>query len=301
MIDISVVQSIIPQFLFETAALLDDDPHMMSSITDPLRSFEERLKLFNFIGSQVISQIISQLSQQLQFSSLELSGDQKASIFQCKDIVMRAVLELDWNKTRDFINALVEVGVLVAIHATEMSRNRVLFKEDDNKDSSIVTHIIRELTSLQSAIIEHPLLQEKLSDKSIPPSVRLQLWNDIFAQEPLMPVVQMLAQEIVSHLHGRRYMQNISWFINIAAFYSDESLVIVTSAVPLRAHQRRRLQEIWTRHIGYRAQLSELVDPRVMGGLKIQHGDEILDNTVVAQLHNLEQYFSVGAQIKENT
>jgi len=37
-----------------------------------------------------------------------------------------------------------------------------------------------------------------------------------------------------------------------------------------------------------------VVDPTVMGGMRIQVGDEVTDNTVVAQLENLKRKVKAG-------
>ncbi len=300
-----MVQAIVPQFVFEIAGILGDNTSVMSAATDPLRSVDERIQFLNIISDQIIDQMLAQLVD-LDGKPVKVKKSLVDGIDTCRNVILQASLALSWNSQKDLINALVEIGVLLAIHNAEIGSKNISDEAnrssteassdtDVAEESSVITsRIIEQLTNIQSELVEHPVLQEDLSNSRVSSQVRGELWDNIFSQETMLPVVRILAKEATVHLHERRYMKNISWFISIAAFYTNESLVVVTSAVPLTIQQRARIQSIWTEKIGFKVQLSELVDPRVMGGVRVQHGQEIVDSTVVSQLQKLGQYFNVN-------
>jgi F-type H+-transporting ATPase subunit delta len=74
----------------------------------------------------------------------------------------------------------------------------------------------------------------------------------------------------------------------------------VRSAVPLNATAReqvRRLAE--SKHPGKSIQLSEKVDPTLIGGVVIRIGDEQYDGSVSRKLHDLRRTFSENPYIPE--
>ena len=64
---------------------------------------------------------------------------------------------------------------------------------------------------------------------------------------------------------------------------------VVTTATPLKKEQIKRLVEVYSAKVGRQVHINSVVDPTVLGGMRIQVGDEVTDNTVVAQLQNLHR------------
>jgi F-type H+-transporting ATPase subunit delta len=63
----------------------------------------------------------------------------------------------------------------------------------------------------------------------------------------------------------------------------------VTSAVPLDDDQRARLRAALERRTGFKVVLEPRVDRAVIGGVVVQYGDHILDDTVRARLAGLRE------------
>ena len=66
-------------------------------------------------------------------------------------------------------------------------------------------------------------------------------------------------------------------------------MVIVTTATPLKQEQIDKLIAVYSKKIGRAVHINSVVDPSVLGGMRVQVGDEVTDNTVVAQLENLQR------------
>ena len=69
----------------------------------------------------------------------------------------------------------------------------------------------------------------------------------------------------------------------------DSHLVTVTTAKPLTDEQVDKLVAVYSAKTGHPVHINSVVDPTVMGGMRIQVGDEVTDNTVVAQLQHLQR------------
>ena len=64
---------------------------------------------------------------------------------------------------------------------------------------------------------------------------------------------------------------------------------MVTSAVALSQAQLNRLGHALSRVYNRKLKLDISVDPTVLGGLRVQVGDEVIDGTVIARLDELER------------
>lgn len=63
--------------------------------------------------------------------------------------------------------------------------------------------------------------------------------------------------------------------------------VLLTSAVPLKDEQRAQIRRAVEKKLGFRAQLKEVVEPSLIGGMVVQIGDRKADASVVSRLRTL--------------
>jgi F-type H+-transporting ATPase subunit delta len=63
----------------------------------------------------------------------------------------------------------------------------------------------------------------------------------------------------------------------------------VTTAIELSAHDRDRVADELSRRLGKEIRLRVEVDPRILGGLKLQYGDRLVDASVATRLQQLRR------------
>ena len=63
----------------------------------------------------------------------------------------------------------------------------------------------------------------------------------------------------------------------------------VTTAIELTAHDRDRVADELSRRLGKEIRLHVEVDPRILGGLKLQYGDHLVDASVATRLQQLRR------------
>jgi F-type H+-transporting ATPase subunit delta len=63
----------------------------------------------------------------------------------------------------------------------------------------------------------------------------------------------------------------------------------VTTAVELSAEDRDRVADGLSKRVGKEVLLDVLVDPRILGGLKLQYGDRLVDASVATRLQQLRR------------
>ena len=64
---------------------------------------------------------------------------------------------------------------------------------------------------------------------------------------------------------------------------------IVTTAIALSAADRDRVADELSKRLKKEVTISVVVDPRVIGGLRLQHGDHVVDATVASRLEQLRR------------
>ena len=201
----------------------------------------------------------------------ELLGDNAPMTME----IMTDLVSRRWSRARDVANAVEDFGVDAMMYYA------------DATDATLQVSI--ELSELHSALLNLPVVRAKLYDYQATSEARVKLFREVFSGKTLNKVTMRLAEHATCNLRRRRYLETIQWLINKFSRHMGESMVTVTTATPLKKEQIKRLVEVYSAKVGRQVHINSVVDPTVLGGMRIQVGDEVTDNTVVAQLQNLHR------------
>lgn len=235
--------------LFTITKVLDDSIQLERALTDPSRPVADKVAVLK-----------------------ELLGDNAHPMTMeiMTDLVFRR-----WSRARDIANAVEDFGVDAMMYYA------------DATDATLQVSI--ELSELHSALLNLPVVRAKLYDYQATSEARVKLFREVFSGKTLNKVTMRLAEHATCNLRRRRYLETIQWLINKFSRHMGESMVTVTTATPLKKEQIKRLVEVYSAKVGRQVHINSVVDPTVLGGMRIQMGDEVTDNTVVAQLQNLHR------------
>lgn len=106
------------------------------------------------------------------------------------------------------------------------------------------------------------------------------------------PETVRLAQYAVTHSRGRRLDRIMERYLKLAAKRLDELTALVTVAAPLTEQQFARLRSALEQHYRKSVRLQTVVEPSVMGGIRVQIGDEVVDGTVLRRLDEARRHLS---------
>lgn len=98
------------------------------------------------------------------------------------------------------------------------------------------------------------------------------------------PETLRLAEQAVRVNRGRRLDRVLEVYLKLAADRREELTALVTVAVPLDERQQSRLKSALRSMYGKQVTLQTVLDPSVVGGIRVQIGDEVVDGTVVRRL-----------------
>ena len=235
--------------LFVITSLLDGNVRIERALTDVSRPLEDKVAVLNTL-----------LGDQVHPMTME---------------IMTEVVKRRWSRAADIANAVEDFGVDAMMYYA------------DATDSTLQVSI--ELAELHSALLNTPVVRAKLYDETVPSEARVKFFHKLFDGKGLNKVTMRLAEHATENLRRRRYLETIQWLINKLSRHMGESMVIVTTATPLKQEQIDKLIAVYSKKIGRAVHINSVVDPSVLGGMRVQVGDEVTDNTVVAQLENLQR------------
>lgn len=235
--------------LFTITKVLDDSIQLERALTDPSRPVADKAAVLK-----------------------ELLGDNAHPMTM---EIMTDLVSRRWSRARDIANAVEDFGVDAMMYYA------------DATDATLQVSI--ELSELHSALLNLPVVRAKLYDYQATSEARVKLFHEVFSGKTLNKVTMRLAEHATCNLRRRRYLETIQWLINKFSRHMGESMVTVTTATPLKKEQIKRLVEVYSAKVGRQVHINSVVDPTVLGGMRIQVGDEVTDNTVVAQLQNLHR------------
>jgi F-type H+-transporting ATPase subunit delta len=96
---------------------------------------------------------------------------------------------------------------------------------------------------------------------------------------------------IVRHLvlqpRGRRIGELLSHAASVVADQAGTAIATVSSATPIGAEQLNRLKTELARRYGRELTVNLVNDPALVGGLRIQIGDDVIDGSVATRLNDL--------------
>lgn len=188
------------------------------------------------------------------------------------DVVLEIVLDVvgrRWSQQEDILDALERVGVGALLMRAEREDRLGLVEE--------------QLFQLSRLIEQSPQLSTALDDARDRPSERADLMGRLLDGRA-DPITVLLARQAVGRRSDTKPAQRVLELARIASERRQRLLAIVSTAHPLSEAQLERLTRILTRTYGREVQLNVETDPAVVGGLRIQVGDDLYDATVLARL-----------------
>jgi len=143
-----------------------------------------------------------------------------------------------------------------------------------------------ELFALSTAVASSPELELALGSKlgSVEGKVALvkRLLEGKASRQTIVILCALLAQP-----RGRRMAELVRFASTIVAEQAGFSIATVTVAHPLTVAQGARLEHALSTQRGNGIRINQVIDPSILGGLRVQIGDEVIDGTIVNRLTDL--------------
>ena len=204
-----------------------------------------------------------------------VEGDSKAglanAVFGTAVVEKAASLVADaasrrWTSSADLATALEQLAVVTTVRSAGAKGRQV----GD------------ELFDVRRIVDTDPGLRSALSDPARSSADRSALLTGLLAGK-VQPATETLVVEAVSR--GRGSVDSaLDEYLELAAEALEELVVTVHTARELTQTEQQRLADALSKQYSATVQLHVVIDPGLIGGLRVEIGDDVIDGTVSSRL-----------------
>lgn len=185
--------------------------------------------------------------------------------------LVKSAVQQRWTASRDLADVIENLGVLATVRSAG---------DDGSK-------ISEELFEVRQAVDGANGLRNALSDPARSASDKAELLRTLF-EGKVLPGTLLLVEQAVSGTHGA-IDASLESYQHTAAHAVGEKIATVHTARELSDDERARLTEALGAQYDSAIHLQVVVDPDVVGGLRIAIGDDIIDGTVASKLEEAQR------------
>jgi F-type H+-transporting ATPase subunit delta len=209
-------------------------------------------------------------------TDISTAGDAKAELVRgilgdkvsptTLDVVTDAVRRR-WTATRDLADALEHLGVVAVVRSA---------------GDADAERLADEIFAVGRLVEENPELRSALADPARSQSDRRTLVAGLLDGRALPSTVALAGQALSGSY--RSVSVALEEFSKVAAAVHDERVAKVRVAQPLTDQELGRLGQALSQQYGRDVHLNVVVEPGLLGGLRVEIGDDVIDGTVAARL-----------------
>jgi F-type H+-transporting ATPase subunit delta len=145
---------------------------------------------------------------------------------------------------------------------------------------------IRRIAAVRE-LLSDPEIASVLTNPTIATEQRFALIDD--TPHLLDPEATNLAKLLIESNRVRDVAEIQEEFQRLADEAAGRVRATVTTAVELAPKDRDRVEDELSRRLGKEIRMRVVVDPRILGGLKLQYGDRLVDASVATRLQQLRR------------
>lgn len=139
-----------------------------------------------------------------------------------------------------------------------------------------------ELFRFARTVMSSSELLAAISDRSRPLAARQELVSNLLAGKATRSTVVLARRAVAAR--ERSFDHTIEGYVALAAESRGRVIATVRVARPLTEQQTTRLQRALSRQVGREVAIQEIIDEGVIGGVRVELGDEVIEGTVSGRL-----------------
>jgi F-type H+-transporting ATPase subunit delta len=174
-----------------------------------------------------------------------------------------------WSRSRDLVDALEVLADVADLTAAQRAG-----RLDDVED---------ELFRFGRITSSNTELRAALTDRSAIVAAKEQLLSTLLSTRARAETTRLVTR-LVTRPRGRSLEAGLESLSKLAAERRDRMVAVVTSAVPLSDQQKQRLGASLAKLYGREMHLNLDVDPAVLGGIRVQVGDEVINGSIADRI-----------------
>lgn len=228
-------------------------------------------------GSPTLRRAAADPSREGSEKSQLVRGLLDGKVSEAASSVAGAVAAQRWSSERDLTDTLERFAVEAVLKGAE--------------DAGRIDQVEDELFRFERVVAANPELRDALTNRQADASAQADLVSRLLEGKGSGETVRLARQSVLAP-RGRRFDRTIESYLTVAAARRDQLTAVVTTANALTDEQRSRLsaalQGIYDRPV----LIQQVLDEDVIGGIRVQIGDEVVDGTVVRRLDEAKRHFA---------
>ena len=180
--------------------------------------------------------------------------------------VLSAAVEQSWSNPAELLDGIEQLGL----------------RAEAANDSNLADELLAAAATVDSSHELELVLGSKLGDTQ----AKVQLVERLFTGKLSASAVGIV-RHLVANPRGRRLSPALRESARVAADEGGSELATVTVAAPLTGEQQSRISSMLEKNAGRPVRVTTVIDPSLVGGVRIQIGDDVIDGSVRSRLDDL--------------
>ncbi|WP_328493911.1 F0F1 ATP synthase subunit delta [Streptomyces sp. NBC_00414] len=188
--------------------------------------------------------------------------------------VVAGLVRSRWSRSRDLVDSIEELADTADLTAAQRAG-----RLDDVED---------ELFRFGRIVASNTGLRAALTDRGATATAKSELLRSLLGGRA-DAVTERLVTRLVTAPRGRSLESGLESLSKLAAGRRSRMVAVVTSAVPLSEPQKQRLGAALAKLYGRPMHLNLDVDPEVIGGIRVQVGDDVINGSIADRLEDVSR------------
>lgn len=184
-----------------------------------------------------------------------------------------------WATPSELASAIENLGVLA----------HLMGAASDGRLESVEDEVFR----FGQVVRAEPELRSALLDRSAPGDTRQALVRRLL-EGKASPATVRLVEHAILDRRSRSLEAELDRYGELAAQLRQRRVAVVRVAAPLSQEHHDRLERALATQAGGPVLINVVVEPGLVGGIKVEIGDEVVDGTVMSRLDDARRQLSAG-------
>lgn len=180
--------------------------------------------------------------------------------------VLSAAVQGRWSNVAEFVDGVEELAL--------------------RAESGANPELSDELLAVADLVARNHELQLSLGSKLADPAGKVALVSSLLDGK-ISASAAGVVRHLVSAPRGRRLDSALRHSARVVADQGGNELATVTVAAPITAEQQTRLARALEQSAGRPVKITTVIDPALVGGIRIQLADDVIDGSIRARLEDL--------------
>ncbi|GAA4733639.1 F0F1 ATP synthase subunit delta [Nocardioides endophyticus] len=177
-----------------------------------------------------------------------------------------------WVASRDLADVIEHLGVVAVVRSAGREQS---------------SRLADELFAVAQAVEDSSDLRNALSDPARSVEDKVALLRGLLGGRALSATLALVEQALAGSF--RSFHAGITQYQKVAAAAHGEGVALIRVARSLSDADRSRLEQALTAQYGRPVHLNIQVEPALVGGMRVEIGDDVIDGTVASRLDDVRR------------